>query len=48
MITSNVLIIMIKNIIDKLKVNLQKETDPMKQALIISEMMKIRGVKEND
>ena len=37
-----------KNIIDKLKVNLQKETDPMKQALIISEMMKIRGVKEND
>lgn len=37
-----------KNIIDKLKVDLQKETDPMKQALIISEMMKIRGVKEND
>ena len=37
-----------KNIIDKLKADLQKETDPMKQALIISEMMKIRGVKEND
>ena len=37
-----------KNIIDQLKIDLQKETDPMKQASIINEMMKIRGVKIND
>lgn len=37
-----------KNIIDKLKEDLKKETDPMKQAGIISEMMRIRGVKNND
>ena len=37
-----------KNIIDKLNEDLKKETDPMKQASIIAEMMKIRGVKNND
>ena len=37
-----------KNIIDKLNEDLKKEPDPMKQASIIAEMMKIRGVKNND
>lgn len=37
-----------KNIIDKLKLDLNKETDPMKQANILKEIMKIRGVKTSD
>ena len=37
-----------KNIIDKLKLDLKKETDPMKQANILNEIMKIRGVKTSD
>ena len=37
-----------KNIIDKLKLDLKKETDPMKQANILKEIMKIRGVKTSD
>jgi len=37
-----------KNIIDKLKLDLKRETDPMKQANILSEIMKIRGVKTSD
>ena len=37
-----------KNIIDKLKLDLKRETDPMKQANILKEMMKIRGVKTSD
>lgn len=37
-----------KNIIDKLKLDLTKETDPMKQANILKEIMKIRGVKTSD
>ena len=37
-----------KNIIDKLKLDLKCETDPMKQANILSEIMKIRGVKTSD
>lgn len=37
-----------KNIIDKLKLDLSKETDPMKQANILKEIMKIRGVKTSD
>lgn len=36
------------SIIDKLKLDLNKETDPMKQANILKEMMKIRGVKTSD
>lgn len=37
-----------KNIIDKLKLDLTKETDPLKQANILKEIMKIRGVKTSD
>ena len=37
-----------ENIIDKLKLDLKKETDPMKQANILNEIMKIRGVKTSD
>lgn len=37
-----------KNIIDKLKLDLSKEPDPMKQANILKEIMKIRGVKTSD
>lgn len=37
-----------KNIIDKLKLDLTKEPDPMKQANILKEIMKIRGVKTSD
>ena len=37
-----------KNIIDKLKHDLSRETDPMKQANILKEIMKIRGVKTSD
>lgn len=37
-----------KNIIEKLKVDLSKETDPIKQAGILSEMMKVRGVNTSD
>ena len=37
-----------KNIIDKLKQDLKKEMDPMKQANILKEIMKIRGVKTSD
>lgn len=37
-----------KNIIDKLKLDLKRETDPMKQATILNEIMKIRGVKTSD
>ncbi len=37
-----------KNIIDKLKQDLTKETDPIKQANIVNEIMKIRGVKTSD
>lgn len=37
-----------KNIIDKLKLDLSKETDPMKQASIVMEIMKIKGVKTSD
>ena len=37
-----------KNIIDKLKFDLSKEMDPMKQANILKEIMKIRGVKTSD
>ena len=37
-----------KNIIDKLKLDLKQETDPMKQANILNEIMKIRGVKTSD
>lgn len=37
-----------KSIIDKLKMDLSKETDPMKQANIVKEIMKIRGVKTSD
>ena len=37
-----------KNIIDKLKSDLNKEMDPMKQANILKEIMKIRGVKTSD
>ena len=37
-----------KSIIDKLKLDLSKETDPMKQANILMEIMKIRGVKTSD
>lgn len=34
--------------IEKLKLELNTETDPMKQANILMEIMKIRGVKNND
>lgn len=37
-----------KSIIDKLKLDLSKEPDPMKQANILKEIMKIRGVKTSD
>lgn len=37
-----------KNIIDKLKLELNHEPDPMKQANILKEIMKIRGVKTSD
>lgn len=37
-----------KNIIDKLKLDLSKETNPLKQANILKEIMKIRGVKTSD
>ena len=37
-----------KNIIDKLKLDLKQETDPMKQANILNGIMKIRGVKTSD
>ena len=37
-----------KNIIDKLKLDLSKEPDPIKQANILKEIMKIRGVKTSD
>ena len=37
-----------KNIIDKLKQDLKKEMDPMKQANILKGIMKIRGVKTSD
>lgn len=37
-----------KNIIDKLKLDLTKEIDPLKQANILKEIMKIRGVKTSD
>ena len=35
-------------LIDKLKLDLSKEPDPMKQANILNEIMKIRGVKTSD
>ena len=37
-----------KSIIDKLKLDLSREPDPMKQANILNEIMKIRGVKTSD
>ena len=37
-----------KSIIDKLKLDLSREPDPMKQANILKEIMKIRGVKTSD
>ena len=37
-----------ENIINKLKLDLKKETDPMKQANILNEIMKIRGVNTSD
>lgn len=37
-----------KSIIDQLKIQLTKEPDPMKQASILQEMIKIRGVKKSD
>lgn len=37
-----------ENIIDKLKLDLKKETDPIKQANILNEIMKIRGVNTSD
>lgn len=37
-----------KSIIDKLKLDLNKEPDPMKQANILKEIMKIRGVNTSD
>ncbi len=37
-----------KNVIDKLKLDLNREPDPMKQANILQEIMKIRGVKTSD
>lgn len=37
-----------QSIIDKLKLDLSKEPDPMKQANILKEIMKIRGVKTSD
>ena len=37
-----------KNKIDKLKIDLAKETDPMKQAEILKQIMKIRGVNTSD
>ena len=36
------------SIIDKLKLDLSKEPDPMKQANIVKEIMKIRGVNTSD
>ena len=36
------------NIINQLKLDLKKESDPMKQANILSEIMKIRGVNTSD
>ena len=37
-----------KSIIDKLKLDLNKEPDPMKQANILKEILKIRGVNTSD
>ena len=37
-----------ENIINKLKLDLKRETDPMKQANILNEIMKIRGVNTSD
>ena len=37
-----------QNIINKLKRDLSNEIDPMKQANILKEIMKIRGVKTSD
>ena len=37
-----------KSVIDKLKFDLSQEDDPMKQANILKEIMKIRGVKTSD
>ena len=37
-----------RSIIDKLKLDLSREPDPMKQANILKEIMKIRGVKTSD
>jgi len=37
-----------ENVINKLKLDLKKETDPMKQANILNEIMKIRGVNASD
>lgn len=34
--------------IEKLKLELTTETDPMKQAKILNEIMNIRGVNNND
>ena len=34
--------------VEKLKLELNTETDPMKQAKILTEIMKIRGVNNND
>ena len=37
-----------KSLIDQLKSDLKKEDNPMKQANILKEIMKIRGVKTSD
>jgi len=37
-----------KNIIEKLRIDMKNETDPMKQANILMEIMKIRGVSTSD
>ena len=37
-----------ENVINKLKLDLKKETDPLKQANILNEIMKIRGVNASD
>lgn len=37
-----------KSIIDRLKLDLSRESDPMKQANILKEIMKIRGVRTSD
>ena len=37
-----------KNLINNIKKDLSKETDPIKQANLLKEIMKIRGVKTSD